>query len=168
MSIKQVKDMMKVAYFCRQHLKDKLQSIRKTMGRKRFEEVLGKLEGFSVLEYPIEYPEISADFPRGIPYPGVNYFLIRFIYYPAWIRGYLPYLDKLKKLIIQLGITKKAVEDLREEISSIDPNYKGLLEEQIKTIASWNDEDKKVLEQILDPTFTGEIKFSESTMYWNN
>jgi hypothetical protein len=161
-----VKNAIKVAYFCRLHLRSRLQSTRIAIGEEEFKKALELLEKFNIVEYPMEYPVTSVGFPCGMPYPSVNYFLVSFIYYPAWIHGYMCHLNDLKKLIRRLKITEKFVETVREEVSEIDPEYRSLLIEQLNTIASWNNQDKKVLEQLLDQTYHGKIKFSESTIYW--
>jgi len=68
--------------------------------------------------------------------------------------------------IKKLKITGELVETVRREISEIDPEYRSLFKEQLNMIASWNTKDKKVLEQLLDKTHHGKIKFSKSTTYW--
>jgi hypothetical protein len=163
-----IKDVLKVAYFCRPRLMNKLQSIRTTVGDAKFKEILNFLERLNIIEYPAFCPSISADFPRGIPYPSVNYFIIYFIYFPAWIHAYMYHLDELKKLINELKITNQLIEALRKEISKIDPEYQTLLKEQLETIASWCEEDKKVLEQLFDQSYHGKIKFSQSTIFWTS
>jgi len=160
-----LKDALKVAYFCRPQLLNKLQYVRVAIGDVRFKKILDFLEKINIIEYPAFYPSISTDFPRGIPYPSVNYFVINFIYYPAWVHGYMNYLDDLKKIINELKITKQLIETLRKEISEIDSEYPILLKEQLNIIASWNEEDKKVIEQLLDHSYHGKMRFSQSTIF---
>lgn len=166
MSMKLVKDALKIAYFCKFHSKNKLQIIKTSLGEKRFKEALDFLEEFNVIEYPIVYPEYSADFPKGVPYPSVNYFLANFIYYPAWVQGYISHLQNLKKLIKKLKITEDLIENLRDEISEIDPDYRELLKDHLNTITSWSAQDQKVIEHLLDKKYRGKIKFSKSVIYW--
>jgi hypothetical protein len=161
-----VKNAIKVAYFCRLRSRNRLQDIRIAIGEEMFQKALELLEKFNIVEYPMEYPETSRDFPRGMPSPGASYFLVSFIYYPAWIKGYMHHLQDLKKMIKKLKITGELVETVRREISEIDPEYRSLFKEQLNMIASWNTKDKKVLEQLLDETHHGKIKFSKSTTYW--
>lgn len=163
-----LRDAMKVAYFCRPQLRSKLRQVKIAIGEERFNRALGLLEKHQIIEYPAVYPQISAEFPRGMPYPSVNYFLISFIYYPAWIHSYSSHLYELKKLINILKITKQVIETVRESISEIHHEYRNALKEQLNMISKWDEQDKKVIEELLDPTYYGKIKFSKSTRYWTS
>jgi len=158
-----------VAYFCEHSSKrKKLDDLRKKMGESTFQKVLNLLEKLSVIEYPAEYPTISKNFPKGVPYPGTNYIAVRFIFFPSWVQSYMHQLRELKTLLKKLRVTIKIVREVREEVSKLDTKYRTQLRAQVEAINSWRAEDKKVIEHLLNPGFRGKIKFSESTRFWEN
>jgi len=158
-----------IAYFCDKVSKrERLEAVRKKIGKDPFQEALNLLEKFSIIEYPIEYPDISEIFPRGTPYPGINYIVVRFLFFPSWIQAYMYRLHELKVLLNQLRIFTEIVDRAREEVSTLDRDYKKQLRAQMKAIDTWQTQDKEVIIHLLDPNFKGEIKFSDSTMFWKN
>jgi hypothetical protein len=109
-----------IAYFCRNRLERKgLEAIRKSIGEEEFKKSLELLEKSLIIEYPMFQPCCSEAFPRGVPYPGKNYSLINYIFFPDFPEGYKNQLAELKKIMASLGITDKIIENSRKQVSRI-------------------------------------------------
>jgi hypothetical protein len=163
------KNSLVIAYFCSHTSKEaKLNAVRAKIGNNAFEEGLKLLEKMSIIEYPIEYPIISEDFPRGVPYPGTNYVIVNFAFFPAWIKAYMHRLKEVKVLLTKLEVSKELVDEARKEVSKFDSKYKERLKTQLEEIDSWQAKDREIITRLLDRNYHGEIRFSDSTMFWES
>jgi hypothetical protein len=157
-------DLLVTAFFCsRPSCKQNLDALRVEMGKEKFESILASLEKMQIIEYPMVQPTVYPDFPRGIPYRGTKFFLVSFVFYPAWIKAYMNNLKDLKRLLTDMNVSDSIIEASRSKVAAIDQAYAETLEAQRDEISSWSLENRKVITQLLDPAYKRAITFSKFT-----